>query len=76
MTQSRKCAFQLSDLYSINTKKIRFCGYAFKVADLSNGLQHPQQAIDLYDTFIKRFPKHTKAVAAIFMQAFLYETVE
>lgn len=46
----------------------------FKAADLSNGLQNPKQAIELYSTFIQRYPKHQKVAAALFMQAFLYET--
>lgn len=47
----------------------------FKAADLSNGLQQPQKAIELYGEFISKYPKHPKVAAAVFMQAFLYETV-
>lgn len=46
----------------------------FKAADLSNGLQNPQQSVDLYSNFIERYPNHQKVAAAVFMQAFLYET--
>ncbi|HNP49490.1 MAG TPA: hypothetical protein PKL85_11670, partial [Bacteroidia bacterium] len=54
-------------IYTDKYKEDSLCAdMLFKAADLSNGLQHPQQAIDLYDTFIKRFPKHTKVAAAIF----------
>lgn len=30
--------------------------------------------IELYRIFIERYPKHPKVAAAVFMQAFLYET--
>lgn len=48
--------------------------YLFKAGDLSNGLQRPKEAIAIYERLRTGYPDYRKTPAALFMQAFIYET--
>ena len=49
--------------------------YLFKAGDLANGLNRPVEAISIYDRLQNDYPDHKRAATALFMQAFIYETV-
>jgi hypothetical protein len=48
--------------------------YLFRAADLSNGMRDPHSAVNILQTMLRRFPDHSKAASALFLQAFLYDT--
>ena len=48
--------------------------YLVRAADLSNGMKQYRQSVDLFGKMLKNYPGHRKAAAALFMQAFVYET--
>lgn len=49
--------------------------YLFRSADLANGLHHSSQSLELFARVCSKYPEHRKAAAALFMQAFISETV-
>jgi TolA-binding protein len=49
--------------------------YLFRAGDLANGLHRPEESIALYERLRVNYPDFRKAPAALFMQAFIYETV-
>ncbi|GJM33112.1 MAG: hypothetical protein DHS20C18_21130 [Saprospiraceae bacterium] len=42
----------------------------FKAADVSRGIGHYQDAVDLWDRFYREYPTHKKAPIALFLKAF------
>ncbi len=48
--------------------------YLFKAADLANGLNRPKESIAIFERLRTSFPDYRKSPAALFMQAFIYET--
>ena len=46
----------------------------FKAADLSNGMRRYKEAIDLYGQYREKYPDNKKAAAALFLQAFIYDS--
>jgi outer membrane protein assembly factor BamD (BamD/ComL family) len=48
--------------------------YLFKAADLSNGLRRPKESIALYERLRQTYPDYRKTAAALFMEAFIFET--
>jgi len=63
---------EYADTYKSDTMS---ANYLFKAGDLANGLNRPVEAISIYDRLQDQFPDNKKAAAALFMQAFIYETV-
>jgi TolA-binding protein len=48
--------------------------YLFKAADLAHGLRKNHDAVNLYKTFISKYPDHAKAAPSLFLQGFIYDT--
>src|SRR5436190_1968467 len=48
--------------------------HLFRAADLANGMRRYKKAIDLYGQFREKFPGNKKAAAALFLQAFIYDS--
>lgn len=48
--------------------------YLFKAADLVNGLNRPNEAIAIFERLRSAYPDYRKSSAALFMQAFIFET--
>ena len=63
---------EYADLYKSDTASAT---YLFKAGDLANGLNRPVEAISIYDRLQNDYPNHKRAAAALFMQAFIFETV-
>ncbi len=42
----------------------------FKAADVSRGLGHYEQAIDMWDRFAREYPRHEKVPVSLFLKAF------
>jgi outer membrane protein assembly factor BamD (BamD/ComL family) len=47
--------------------------YLFKAADLAHGMRKSQEALDLYNEFLSKYPTHPKAAASLFLIAFIYD---
>ena len=47
--------------------------YLFKAGDLSSKLNETQKAIDLFGRMLQKFPNHSSAPYALFLQGFIYE---
>jgi outer membrane protein assembly factor BamD (BamD/ComL family) len=60
-----------SDTYPGDTLSADFL---FRAGDLSNGLNRPKEAIALFNRLRTQYPDYRKAPAALFMEAFIYET--
>ena len=48
--------------------------YIFRAAELENSLHSYKEAVDLYERLITSYPGHPKVAAALFMQAFVFDT--
>lgn len=60
-----------ADTYKDDTTS---AAYLFKAADLVNGLNRPNEAIAIFERLRSLYPDYRKSSAALFMQAFIYET--
>lgn len=49
--------------------------YLFRAGDLANGLHRPEEAIAIYERLRVSYPESKKSSVALFMEAFIYETV-
>lgn len=47
--------------------------YLFKAGEVANAIKHHTDAITYFERFVKFYPTHTKAPAALFLQAFICE---
>jgi TolA-binding protein len=47
--------------------------YLFKAADLAHGMRKSKDAVQLYKTFIQKYPQHTKTAASYFLLGFVYD---
>ena len=48
--------------------------YLFRAADLSIGLNQTNEAVQLLDRIILKYPDHPKSASALFYQAFIYDS--
>ncbi len=48
--------------------------YLFKAADLSNSMRDPNTTVELLGRLLLKYPDHPRCAAALFMQAFVYDT--
>lgn len=48
--------------------------YLFRAADISIGLNKPNEAVQLLDRLILKYPDHPKSASALFYQAFIYDS--
>jgi TolA-binding protein len=48
--------------------------YLFKAADLAHGMRKNKEAIELYGTFISKYPDHPKSPPSLFLAGFIYDT--
>lgn len=48
--------------------------YLFKGSDLANGMGRGQDAVKMLETIQVQYPNYARAGAALFMQAFIFET--
>jgi outer membrane protein assembly factor BamD (BamD/ComL family) len=60
-----------ADTYKEDTAS---AAYLFKAADLANGLRRPKESVQIYERLRTTYPTYRKSAAALFMEAFLYET--
>lgn len=62
---------KFADLYPKDTMS---GSYLFKGADLSNSLRDPNSTVELLGRLLLKYPDHPRCAAALFMQAFIYDT--
>ena len=48
--------------------------YLFKAADLAHGMKKNREAIEIYKTFISKYPDHPKTAPSLFLEAFIYDS--
>jgi TolA-binding protein len=62
---------KFADTYNGDTLS---AAYLFKAGDLAMGIHRPQESVNLYERLIISYPTYRRTAAALFMQAFVYET--